>query len=170
MSTSCSAEHSLLTTAVFASYTHRYRNYPVQEHLVRTQDNYLLGVHRITHGREKVSSKGKVPNPPEDIVKLLRENGVPLAAETKEAYLNKNKRDKRDQEEDLEADLDKKIRKHTKEGDYIKPVVLLYHGFMMCSEVWLCNLEEERNLAFVLAEAGYVRNVHSMMTTELLVW
>ncbi|KAF9285664.1 cholesterol esterase [Mortierella alpina] len=133
----------------------RFWNYPVQEHLVRTQDNYLLGVHRITHGREKVSSKGKVPNPPEDIVKLLRENGVPLAAETKEAYLNRNKRDKREQEEDLEADLDKKIRKHTKEGDYIKPVVLLYHGFMMCSEVWLCNLEEERNLAFVLAEAGY---------------
>ncbi|KAF9945680.1 cholesterol esterase, partial [Modicella reniformis] len=25
----------------------------------------------------------------------------------------------------------------------------------MCSEVWLCNLDEERNLAFVLAEAGY---------------
>ncbi|KAG0059475.1 cholesterol esterase [Linnemannia elongata] len=134
----------------------RFWNYPVQEHLVRTQDNYLLGVHRITHGRETVSAKGIVPNPPEDIVKLLRENGVPLAAETKEAYANKQQeRHKRDQEEDLEADLDQKIRKKTKGGDYIKPVVLLYHGFMMCSEVWLCNLDEERNLAFVLAEAGY---------------
>lgn len=132
-----------------------FRNYPVQEHLVRTQDNYLLGVHRITHGRERVSAKGRVPNPPEEIVKLLRENGVPLAAETKEAYMNK-KTSKRDQEEDLEADLDANIREnpHPKKGDYIKPVVLLYHGFMMCSEVWLCNLDEERNLAFVLAEAG----------------
>ena len=131
------------------------RKYPVQEHLVRTQDNYLLGVHRITHGRECVSAKGMVPNPPKDIVKLLRENGVPLAAETKEAYANNQKqRHKRDQEEDLEADLDQKIRKKPKDGDYIKPVVLLYHGFMMCSEVWLCNLDEERNLAFVLAEAG----------------
>ncbi|KAG0338539.1 cholesterol esterase [Podila horticola] len=134
----------------------RFWNYPVQEHLVRTQDNYLLGVHRITHGRERVSAKGRVPNPPEEIVKLLRENGVPLAAETKEAYMNK-KTSKRDQEEDLEADLDANIREnpHPKKGDYIKPVVLLYHGFMMCSEVWLCNLDEERNLAFVLAEAGY---------------
>jgi hypothetical protein len=114
-------------------------------------------VHRITHGRESVSAKGIVPNPPKDIVDLLRENGVPLAAEAKEAYINRQQqRHKRDQEEDLEADLDQKIRKITKKGDYIKPVVLLYHGFMMCSEVWLCNLDEERNLAFVLAEAGYV--------------
>ncbi|KAG0351923.1 cholesterol esterase [Gamsiella multidivaricata] len=133
----------------------RFWNYPVQEHLVRTQDNYLLGIHRITHGREQVSDKGMVPNPPENIVKLLQENGVPLAAETKEAYLNRNKRDRRHQEEDLEADFDGQLRNKPKEGDYIKPVVLLYHGFMMCSEVWLCNLDEERNLAFVLAEAGY---------------
>jgi len=130
------------------------RNYPVQEHLVRTRDNYLLGVHRITHGREKRSAKGVIPNPPENIVNLLRENGVPLAAETKEAFLNRDQRDKRDQEEDLEADFDQKIKKSLKTGDYIKPVVLLYHGFMMCSEVWLCNLDEERNLPFVLAEAG----------------
>lgn len=123
---------------------------------MRTQDNYLLGVHRITHGRERVSSKSRVPNPPEGIVKLLRANGVPLAAETKEAYMNKNNQSKRNQEEDLEADLNASIREHPnpKKGDYIKPVVLLYHGFMMCSEVWLCNLDEERNLAFVLAEAG----------------
>ncbi|KAF9151429.1 cholesterol esterase [Linnemannia schmuckeri] len=134
----------------------RFWNYPVQEHLVRTQDNYLLGVHRITHGRESVSAKGIVPNPPKDIVNLLRESGVPLAAETKEAYINnQRKRHKREQEEDFEADLDQKHGKKTKAGDYIKPVVLLYHGFMMCSEVWLCNLDEERNLAFVLAEAGY---------------
>ena len=129
----------------------------MQEHLVRTQDNFLLGVHRITHGRERVSAKGIVPNPPADIVKLLRENGVPLAAETKEAFANaRQQRDKRDQEEDLEVDLNQKIRREIRGGDYVKPVVLLYHGFMMSSEVWLCNLDEERNLAFVLAEAGYV--------------
>ncbi|KAG0203100.1 cholesterol esterase [Mortierella sp. GBA30] len=133
----------------------RFWNYPVQEHLVRTQDNYLLGVHRITHGRQSASAKGIVPNPPEDIVRLLRENGVPLAAETREAYISRNKHDKREQEEDLEVDLNQKFTKNIKEEDYIKPVVLLYHGFMMCSEVWLCNLDEERNLAFVLAEAGY---------------
>ncbi|KAF9898328.1 cholesterol esterase [Lobosporangium transversale] len=133
----------------------RFWNYPVQEHLVRTQDNYLLGIHRITHGREQISAKGVVPDPPEDIVKFLKKHGVPLAAETKEAHLERSKRSRRDQEENLEADLDTHPRRKSKKNDYIKPVVLLYHGFMMCSEVWLCNLDEERNLAFVLAEAGY---------------
>ncbi|KAG0260066.1 cholesterol esterase [Mortierella polycephala] len=63
--------------------------------------------------------------------------------------------DRRQQEEDLEVDLNRTKKVHRKEGEYIKPVVLLYHGFMMCSEVWLCNLDEERSLAFILAEAGY---------------
>ncbi|KAF9584533.1 cholesterol esterase [Lunasporangiospora selenospora] len=147
----------------------RFWNYPVQEHLVRTQDNYLLGVHRITHGRERVSAKGLEPDPPKDIVKLLRENGVPLAADTKRSYHERRRNGGLDNagasanssnltthEEEFEADLSRKPpTKHAKDDEYIKPVVLLYHGFMMCSEVWLCNLDEERNLAFVLAEAGY---------------
>ncbi|KAF0544870.1 alpha/beta-hydrolase [Gigaspora margarita] len=37
----------------------------------------------------------------------------------------------------------------------IKPVVLLYHGLMMCSEIWMCNLDEERRLACLLTDAGY---------------
>lgn len=36
-----------------------------------------------------------------------------------------------------------------------KPVVYLHHGLMMNSEVWVCNLEEERQLPFVLVERGY---------------
>lgn len=39
--------------------------------------------------------------------------------------------------------------------DKPKPVVLLYHGFLMSSEVWICNLDEHRNLPFLLAEKGY---------------
>ncbi|KAI8604765.1 Alpha/Beta hydrolase protein [Dissophora ornata] len=150
-----SAKAPLLENAANVQEMLRVWQYPVQEHLVRTQDNYLLGIHRITHGREQVSSEGVTPNPPNSIVNFLREHGIPLAAETEEIYLNGNKRDRRYQEEDLEVDLGRTMRKNPKEGEYIKPVVLLYHGFMMCSEVWLCNLDEERNLAFVLAEAGY---------------
>lgn len=37
----------------------------------------------------------------------------------------------------------------------IRPVVLLYHGFLMSSEVWICNVDEHRNLPFILAERGY---------------
>ncbi|KAI9226235.1 MAG: sterol esterase-like protein [Piptocephalis tieghemiana] len=36
-----------------------------------------------------------------------------------------------------------------------KPIVLLWHGFMMSSEVFVCGHTEERNLAFALASAGY---------------
>jgi lysosomal acid lipase/cholesteryl ester hydrolase len=36
-----------------------------------------------------------------------------------------------------------------------KPVVLLWHGFLMCSEVWVCQTKVNESLAFVLAEAGY---------------
>jgi lysosomal acid lipase/cholesteryl ester hydrolase len=35
-----------------------------------------------------------------------------------------------------------------------KPVVLLNHGFLMSSEIWLCNLKESQNLPFLLAEQG----------------
>ncbi|KAF9173621.1 cholesterol esterase [Mortierella sp. AD010] len=128
----------------------RFWNYPVEEHLVKTQDSYLLGIHRIPHGRENPSAKGE-PNPPTDIADFLREIGVPLASETKAAYIAANGGKS-------EANIDGRIRRNPKD-EYIKPVVLLYHGFMMCSEVWLCNLDEERNLAFVLAEAGLLTNM-----------
>jgi len=36
-----------------------------------------------------------------------------------------------------------------------KPPVLLWHGFMMNSEVWVCQPEEQNSLAFQLAEQGY---------------
>ncbi|KAG0239660.1 cholesterol esterase [Actinomortierella wolfii] len=154
----------------------RFWGYPIQEHLVRTRDNYLLGVHRIPHGREAMTNKGRVPNPPEPIVELLKKHGVPLAAETKEAYYRRqpnqhlarhggNNRSgengmivhaRQTEEAQMFAGPRSANMSHKrKEGEYIKPVVLLYHGFMMCSEVWLCNLDEQRNLAFALVEAGY---------------
>lgn len=34
-----------------------------------------------------------------------------------------------------------------------KPVVVLWHGFMMCSEVWVCS--KENSLAYMLVDAGY---------------
>ncbi|CAO3663062.1 unnamed protein product [Rhizopus stolonifer] len=36
-----------------------------------------------------------------------------------------------------------------------KPVVLLYHGFLMSSEVWVSNIDEHSNLPFLLAQRGY---------------
>jgi lysosomal acid lipase/cholesteryl ester hydrolase len=36
-----------------------------------------------------------------------------------------------------------------------RPVVLLWHGFLMCSEVWVSAPNFNENLAFALADAGY---------------
>jgi lysosomal acid lipase/cholesteryl ester hydrolase len=36
-----------------------------------------------------------------------------------------------------------------------RPVVLLWHGFLMCSEVWVSTPNFHDSLAYTLAEAGY---------------
>ncbi|KAJ1962762.1 cholesterol esterase [Dispira parvispora] len=36
-----------------------------------------------------------------------------------------------------------------------KPVVLLWHGFMMCSDVFVCMPNQQNSLALYLADAGY---------------
>ncbi|EPS39670.1 hypothetical protein H072_6519 [Dactylellina haptotyla CBS 200.50] len=45
--------------------------------------------------------------------------------------------------------------KRGEKGRPKKGVVYLHHGLMMNSEVWVCNLEPEKCLPFVLAEQGY---------------
>ncbi|CAG8728421.1 19776_t:CDS:2, partial [Cetraspora pellucida] len=39
--------------------------------------------------------------------------------------------------------------------NYVKPVVLFYHGLMTCSEIWVCNYEYKNRLGCLLADAGY---------------
>ncbi|KAI9000219.1 Alpha/Beta hydrolase protein [Gaertneriomyces semiglobifer] len=39
--------------------------------------------------------------------------------------------------------------------DNSRPVVLLWHGFLMCSEIWVCSPDIKLSLAFTLADAGY---------------
>ncbi|KAI9363146.1 Alpha/Beta hydrolase protein [Pilaira anomala] len=48
------------------------------------------------------------------------------------------------------------FEKPTHDANYNhKPVVLLYHGLTLTSEVWISNIEKERNLALQLADQGY---------------
>ncbi|CAG8646986.1 12309_t:CDS:2 [Ambispora gerdemannii] len=89
--------------------------YAIEDHIVLTRDRYVLGIHRIPHGKH-------------DDDNTSQNDQIPLSA-------------------------NRKTGSNSFQG--IKPVVLMYHGFMMCSEVWMCNLEEERRLACLMADEGY---------------
>eukprot|EP01104_Vermistella_antarctica_P013604 TRINITY_DN4148_c0_g1_i1.p1 TRINITY_DN4148_c0_g1~~TRINITY_DN4148_c0_g1_i1.p1 ORF type:complete len:540 (+),score=149.04 TRINITY_DN4148_c0_g1_i1:449-2068(+) len=79
----------------------RLRGYPGEEHVVETEDGYILGMQRIPRS-------------------------TPAIEEARGRGRNQK-----------------------------RPVVFLQHGFMMCSEVWLCRVKAQDNLAFILADEGY---------------
>ena len=68
-------------------------NITVEDHLVRTEDNYILTLHRIPPNPNNPNNNGKV--------------------------------------------------------------VYLHHGLLMCSDIWCCNVQRNRNLPFVLHDLGY---------------
>lgn len=84
--------------------------YEAQEHIVQTQDGYLLGLHRTCQTKSELRARKESAR-----------------------RQSKGRRPKQVQ----------------------KPVIYLHHGLMMNSEVWVCNLEESRQLPFVLVERGY---------------
>ncbi|KAL8972955.1 MAG: hypothetical protein Q9183_000256 [Haloplaca sp. 2 TL-2023] len=47
------------------------------------------------------------------------------------------------------------LRVNTGDSSTRKPVVYLHHGLLMNSEVWVCLIEKERCLPFMLVEKGY---------------
>ncbi|KAG9284543.1 hypothetical protein G9A89_014147 [Geosiphon pyriformis] len=100
-----------------------YWGYKSEEHIVRTQDQYILGIQRIPEGHSN-----KLVTNNQKIVDIFERSGIPVSA--------------------IRIDGCNSLKG-------VKPVVLLYHGLMMCSEVWMCNLEEERRLACLLVDAGY---------------
>lgn len=84
--------------------------YEAQEHVVQTQDGYLLGVHRICQTKSELNAR-------------------------------------------LQASLARRRGRRPERTE--KPVIYMHHGLMMNSEVWVCNLEAERQLPFILVERGY---------------
>ncbi|GBC04496.1 hypothetical protein RclHR1_00570052 [Rhizophagus clarus] len=109
-----------------------YWGYTMEEHMVKTRDNYLLGIHRIPTGKCYDDDDDYGDKTTESHIKsVFNKCGIPLSTIrtnfSRSSYLTKER----------------------------KPVVLLYHGLMMCSEIWMCNMEEERQLPFLLANAGY---------------
>lgn len=101
--------HNIQDAAGFVEMCEAF-GYEAQEHVVQTQDGYLLALHRLCQTKAEVRAR-------------------------KEARIGR--------------------RRGSRPKPVQRPVVYLHHGLMMNSEVWVCNLEEERQLPFVLVERGY---------------
>ena len=113
-------------------YVNNRKKYDFEQHVVRTRDDYLLCVHRIPSV-------------------LQNQRGV------KQLPLKSSKRtsDKTSKIHVID-NLDNFDQQFPPVHHYqTKPVVLLYHGFLMSSEIWVCNVDEYRNLPLLLAEKGY---------------
>ncbi|KAI8878005.1 alpha/beta-hydrolase [Backusella circina FSU 941] len=109
-----------------------WKHYDCEQHIVRTQDDYLLCVHRIP-------SMKSIP-------KGRRKSNINVRTESKGIEII----DRLDQ-----FTLDAGAFSSPSSNYKGKPVVLLYHGFLMSSEVWVTNQDEHSNLPFILARNGY---------------
>ena len=137
-----------------------YWDYHVEEHIVKTRDNYILGIQRIPYGRSSESkSKNFALDPTQkdegelDIETVFNNNGIPLSTIRKNPNEIKNKSSLSSSSSFLQ-EFSESTSSSSKKKKYIKPVVLLYHGLMTCSELWVCNVEYENRLACLLADAG----------------
>ncbi|CAG8628756.1 10949_t:CDS:2 [Rhizophagus irregularis] len=137
-----------------------YWDYKVEEHIVKTKDDYILGLQRIPNGRS-VGSKSMnfTLNPIQqdeepNIETVFKNNGISLSAIRKNPNEIKNKSSSPLSSFLQEFSESTSSSSHQKKN-FVKPVVLLYHGLMTCSELWVCNVEYENRLACLLADAGY---------------
>ncbi|KAJ3121864.1 cholesterol esterase [Nowakowskiella sp. JEL0407] len=105
----------------------RFWGFPFEPHYAKTKDGYILALHRIPTTRKEH----------EDAMNA-EFNGLSRKLSRRLSLLNRQKRGGR-------LNTPKQTR----------PVVLLWHGFLMSSEVFVCQPMLEKNLAFVLADAGY---------------
>lgn len=107
-----------------------WKRYNYEQHVVRTLDDYFLCVHRIPSVKSMDRSL-----PP--VGKMIESKAHRIQIIDNLDY------------------FDEQFPPVNNVNSNNRPVVLLYHGFLMSSEVWICNVDENRNLPFILAQRGY---------------
>ncbi|KAJ3110630.1 cholesterol esterase [Phlyctochytrium bullatum] len=126
----------------------RFWGFPFEPHYTATKDGYILALHRIPHSRSEQEILSRNPG------------GNPTTAEGRRSRPRANSNSSISSISSLLNQVNRPAASSSNQGSNAttpsqKPVVLLWHGFMMCSEVWVCSPSPSQNLAFVLADAGY---------------
>ncbi|CAJ0627647.1 13436_t:CDS:2 [Entrophospora sp. SA101] len=127
----------------------------IEEHAIKTHDNYILGAQRISNDKklsndnsfQRINGDDDLTSNESSIEDIFKQFNVPLSNVTYN-----------EQDDDiLPATTTKSspISSDNSTKGHVKPVVLLWHGLMTCSEIWVCNTEYENRLACLLADAGY---------------
>src|SRR5581483_9841418 len=133
-----------------------YWDYSVEEHIVKTKDNYILGIQRIPHGKRSKKSSLNPIRESEDpsIETVLRNIGISPSVIRKNPNEKKNSSSSSSLLQEFSGSSSSSSSSDPQKKKYIKPVVLFNHGLMTCSELWVCNVEYENRLACLLADAG----------------
>ncbi|KAI8919749.1 Alpha/Beta hydrolase protein [Entophlyctis helioformis] len=128
------------------------RGFPFQPHYVTTKDGYILALHRIPCSRLENGglSNAMPPSPGSDTGNNNTNNNN--FSSTGSTISNGSSSGSSLRERRSHASFLKSLPPVTSTH---KPVVLLWHGFLMCSEVWVCTPDPAGSLAFTLADAGY---------------
>ncbi|CAO3669444.1 unnamed protein product [Umbelopsis ramanniana] len=128
----------------------------VEQHSVQTQDRYLLCLHRLPYGKRERDPKmhsGKRRSRTRSssiVASTAVVDNISNFIGSKDPILP-NLSDSATPNFFDHRSKDVSRKRGVWNG---KPVVLLNHGFLMSSEIWLCNLKESQNLPFLLAERG----------------
>ncbi|KAH8549982.1 Alpha/Beta hydrolase protein, partial [Umbelopsis sp. PMI_123] len=128
----------------------------IEQHSVQTQDGYLLCLHRLPYSKREGDPKmhtGKRRS-------RARSSSVVASTAVVDNVSNFTRLKENIRTSSLDSatanfsDQRSRIMSRKRSAWNGKPVVLLNHGFVMSSEIWLCNLKESQNLPFLLAERG----------------
>ncbi|ANB13175.1 Tgl1p [Sugiyamaella lignohabitans] len=117
--------------------------YDAEEHIVRTSDGYLLGIHRI--GGPKGSNWRQRTNACKNCWGVEGfEESVGAGSRRSSTNTTASSPDSPDQNSNGNGN-----------NSFKRPVVYLHHGLMMNSEVWVSVTDASKSLPFVLADMGY---------------